>query len=282
LDPGRPDSAISTDQAPIRAEFTRKTPGERSRMVTSDGGHSLARESSIPAPESAFSFLRVTAERDVPLFLLPVVLFPGCAMPLHIFEPRYRAMVADCLSSDRIFGLIAREAGVDERAIEPGTVGCLAHVEQVQPLPDGRSNILVTGRSRFVLIDWAERPVPYHVGVVRLLEDESADSVRLPGLADDVRLLFARVARAARALHDDADSDPRLPADAAALSFAVAHLLDLPLAEKVRLLTSRSPRERLEILSGRLGGLVTEAETRAAVHQGAKRNGLGAPDALGT
>jgi Lon protease-like protein len=85
-----------------------------------------------------------------PLFPLPVVLFPGAEMPLHIFEPRYRQMVADCLQGDRRFGLVYHDS--DEQGpflSEPGRVGTIAHVERFHALPDGRSLIMVRGEERF-------------------------------------------------------------------------------------------------------------------------------------
>ncbi len=86
----------------------------------------------------------------IPLFPLPSVLFPGTVMPLHIFEPRYRCMVARCLESDRRFGLIHHDC--DEQGPflnEEGRVGCVASIEKVQPLDEGRSLIVVRGVHRF-------------------------------------------------------------------------------------------------------------------------------------
>lgn len=88
----------------------------------------------------------------LPLFPLPVVLFPGAAVPLHIFEPRYRAMVARCLEFDRRFVLIHHDA--DEQGpflSEDGRVGTVAYIEKFQPIPDGRSLILVRGRERVAI-----------------------------------------------------------------------------------------------------------------------------------
>ena len=91
----------------------------------------------------------------LPIFPLSVVLFPGTPLPLHIFEPRYRQMLADCLAGDRRFGITP--AGQDDEMPEPGTVGCIAEVRVNQELPDGRSNIVVLGGERFVLTAAARR-----------------------------------------------------------------------------------------------------------------------------
>src|SRR5207248_1544303 len=80
-----------------------------------------------------------------------------------IFEPRYRQLLADCLATDRRFGVAyvpaERDAG-GEPVPRPGDVGCVALIRNTQGLPDGRSNILTVGERRFVLIDWvsSERP----------------------------------------------------------------------------------------------------------------------------
>jgi ATP-dependent Lon protease len=105
--------------------------------------------------------------RRMPLFPLPVVLFPGARMPLHIFEPRYRRMLEQCLAGDRRFGLLRHDC--DERGpflLEDGRVGCVAEIDKHQPLPDGRSLILVRGLERFRLVDGIETDAPWYEGLV--------------------------------------------------------------------------------------------------------------------
>ena len=77
------------------------------------------------------------------------MLFPGTPLPLHIFEPRYKRMLADCLAATG--GSASRRSTASAEAPGPGTVGCVAEVRVNQELPDGRSNIVVVGGSRFVL-----------------------------------------------------------------------------------------------------------------------------------
>ncbi|HZE74649.1 MAG TPA: LON peptidase substrate-binding domain-containing protein, partial [Gemmatimonadales bacterium] len=84
----------------------------------------------------------------LPLFPLNVVLFPGTPLPLHIFEPRYRQMLADCLVGDRRFGLV--QPGSEAETPDRGAVGCVAEIRANEQLPDGRANVLVVGGSRFV------------------------------------------------------------------------------------------------------------------------------------
>lgn len=88
----------------------------------------------------------------IPLFPLPVVLFPGMEMPLHIFEPRYRKMVADCLDGERRFGLLYHDSDeVGPFLSESGRVGTVAHIQRFHALPDGRSLIMVRGEERFAI-----------------------------------------------------------------------------------------------------------------------------------
>src|SRR5690348_17922654 len=95
--------------------------------------------------------------RELPIFPLPVVLFPGAPQPLHIFEPRYRQLLADCLAADRRFGIAyvtPHRAPAVDPAPDLGDVGCVALIRSSEPLPDRRSNILAVGERRFALRRW--------------------------------------------------------------------------------------------------------------------------------
>src|SRR4026209_3016345 len=94
---------------------------------------------------------KVRGVRELPLFPLPVVLFPGMPMPLHIFEPRYRKMLSDIRAGDNLFGLSSVAAPAPRGGEIPpaGHVGCVAEVTETQNLPDGRSNVLTVGVIRY-------------------------------------------------------------------------------------------------------------------------------------
>lgn len=210
----------------------------------------------------------------LPIFPLPLVLFPGATLPLHIFEPRYRAMLGDCLRGDGRFGIVVSAEGEPPR---PGLVGCVAEIRDVRPLADGRSNLLVEGAERFVVARLVEGEAAYLVAEVAPWVDadepESHDELR--ALDADAREAFRRVARAVRTIADDADPIPELPPDPAALSFAIAATVDLELPRRQQLLASRSPVQRLRDIHAMLARAVPGAESRAAVHVGARRNGHG-------
>ena len=93
----------------------------------------------------------------LPLFPLPnVVLFPNVFLPLHIFEPRYRAMTADALASDRLIGMVLLRPGW-ERDYEGRPpiypIGCSGVITHVERLPDGRYNLVLRGLDRFRIVE---------------------------------------------------------------------------------------------------------------------------------
>ena len=211
----------------------------------------------------------------IPLFPLPVVLFPGAPLPLHIFEPRYRQMVADCLEGDSRFGILFRPEGVGESELEAGRVGCIAEVDDAHTLPDGRSNIIVHGVRRFSLQRFVASPAPYQVAEVDEYEDIPEDDAALEPAAKRVRELFSRVGRAARTLADDHDPLPTLPEDPDTLSFGIAALIDIDAPHRQELLVSRLASERLARIEELLAGAVESLERRARVHGRSKGNGRG-------
>lgn len=216
----------------------------------------------------------MTSPARLPLFPLPLVLFPGATLPLHVFEPRYRALLADCVRGDGRFGIVL-SAG-DERPL-PGQVGCVAELRDVRALPDGRANILVEGAERFAIARLVASDSAYLVAEVQPWTDAPEPDAHeaLRTLDAGTREAFQRVARAARAIADDDDPIPELPSDPGALSFAIAAAVELELGTRQRLLASRSAVERLREVHELLARALPGAEMRAAVHVGARRNGHG-------
>jgi len=206
--------------------------------------------------------------RELPIFPLPIVLFPGATQPLHIFEPRYRNLLADCLDRDRRFGIayVAPDKASDPA---PGDVGCIAHILTTQFLPDGRSDILTTGEQRFVLVEWLATDRPYRMARVEEFVDEPGEAAESEELAINVRRDFLRVLQAME------QDPPELPIDPEALSFRVAATLELEAPGKVALLAIRSTTVRLRRLAAVLQPLAADAERRAAIRHHARSNGKG-------
>jgi Lon protease-like protein len=140
---------------------------------------------------------------DLPLFPLNTVLFPGAELPLHIFEPRYRVMIGECVEQERPFGvvLIERGAEVGDGAI-PHRVGTTAQVTTVERLDDGRMNILCIGQDRFRILDTSSER-PYLMGEVELLTDEDRDAPEAERAAAIVRERYLRFMQLSLALRGE-------------------------------------------------------------------------------
>lgn len=207
-----------------------------------------------------------------PLFPLPVVLFPGALLPLHIFEERYRVMIADCTHGGQRFVLLP--PGEEGETPRPGAVGTIARIRVVQPLPDGRSNIAVSGEERVTLTAVTPADRPYLVGTVTPLADVEETQVAAP--ADMARLL-ALGERYIAALSAIAETEPdaELAVEPGALSFQLAALAEWDYPTKHHFLSIRSRYERVQRLLAALPALVTDVEARAAVHRRASQNGKG-------
>jgi uncharacterized protein len=192
----------------------------------------------------------------IPLFPLGTVLYPGLLLPLHIFEERYRTLVADLTSGTRppgapdgdrypAFGVVAIREGRETGSSAPELyeVGCTAELKRVDPLPDGRFDIVTTGTERFRLLS-VDGSGPYLTGEVEYLHEEAGDG------AD---VLAASVARHYQAYRDQLLSTqgqaPRvrgqLPADPVVLSYLVAAAMVLDLRDKQRLLEAADGAARL-------------------------------------
>lgn len=203
----------------------------------------------------------------LPIFPLGLVLFPGATVPLHIFEPRYRQLVADVGVGGR-FGILLAVPSLEERELPPGHAGCVAEVTEVELLPDGRSNISVVGRERFTLERFVDDAAPYHVADVGLFTDSTGDApVALVVAGEEVAARFRRVVSAVQALGGDDDAPPPLPDDPAALPFAIGAMIDLELGHRQELLAERSPAQRLAQIDTVLRKVLPQLELRAAMMQ---------------
>jgi Lon protease-like protein len=212
--------------------------------------------------------------RELPIFPLPLVLFPGALQPLHIFEPRYRQLLADSLAGDRRFGVayVADPSGHDPSP-QPGDVGCVAEIRSTQNLPDGRANIVTVGERRFTLLDWLPTARLYPLARVEEFADEHGDPVEARAIAADVRRDFARVLAALATLTDHPEEPPTLPDEPELLSFQVAAGLEFEAPAKLELLRERNTLARLRRLAVLLAPLAADAERRATVRRHARGNG---------
>src|SRR3954471_4889823 len=133
-------------------------------------------------------------QQDFPLFPLGIVALPYEAVPLHIFEPRYREMVSECLESGSEFGIVwASEDGLRQ-------IGCACEIAEVlERHDDGRMDILTRGTRPFRLVE-ARENLPYPAGTVEWLDDKDEQP-------DEVTVQAAHEAYAAL-VHEATDAEP--------------------------------------------------------------------------
>src|SRR6185312_15492354 len=114
----------------------------------------------------------------IPLFPLHVVLFPGMALPLHVFEPRYRRMTSDCLDSNLPIGIVLALPGSIQGHEIPAPVGTFARIVDYERLPDGRYNLLTVGTQRFRIVEEERESHLYLAAQVEPLDDVPDADVR--------------------------------------------------------------------------------------------------------
>jgi len=220
---------------------------------------------------------KVRGLRELPIFPLPVVLFPGMPVPLHIFEPRYRKMLSDIRAGDNLFGLSYFDTGSSDKDVPPaGHIGCVAEVTETQALPDGRSNVLAVGVVRYQVESYVERGDSYLVVRANYFEDDEEDDAALTPKAREVAAMFMRVANAIRVINDERGNLPDISdIEPQKLSFLVAAAMEIEVEQKQELLELRSTSERLDRLRDVLARVVKGYEERARLHSIAKGNGHG-------
>jgi len=223
------------------------------------------------------AFDKVRGLRELPIFPLPVVLFPGMPMPLHIFEPRYRKMLVDIRAGDNLFGLSYFDADSSDKDFPPaGHIGCVAEVTETQALPDGRSNVLAVGVVRYQVEEYIERGDSYLVVRANYFEDDEEDDTALKARAREVAGTFMRVANAIRVINDERGNLPDISdTEPQKLSFLVAAAMEIEVETKQELLELRSTSERLGRLRDLLARVVKGYEERGRLHSVAKGNGHG-------
>ena len=173
----------------------------------------------------------------IPLFPLPnVVLFPNVFLPLHVFEDRYRDMVADALAEDRIIGMVLLRPGWDEDyegrpAIYP--VGCAGLITHAERLGDGRYNIVLQGLEKFRVLD-EDHSRPYRLARVESIAEVPANGDE----RDEMRLARRRLESLLVPSPKGRGVDPKVPATMADedLVNALAQYLELEPVEKQALL----------------------------------------------
>jgi Lon protease-like protein len=192
----------------------------------------------------------------IPIFPLPnVVLFPNVFLPLHIFEPRYRAMTADALQGDRIIGMTLLQPGYQadyEGRPRVYPIGCAGVITHAEPLPDGRYNIVLRGIEKF-RIEGEDDSRSYRLARVTALAETTSEQDRRPLSQQRLRLEAVLAAAIERG-----GAEPRFPPAIGDedLVNALAQYLDLEPIERQALLECQGVLDRgralIELLEMRM------------------------------
>lgn len=195
----------------------------------------------------------------LPLFPLELVLLPGTPLPLHIFEPRYKEMIAECISAEAPFGVVrAFDEGIAE-------VGCTAEIITVtKEYPDGRMDLVCEGRKRFEVLN-VNRDRSFLRAEVVIVPDDPEVAVQ------DERVkavqLHLEILSLAGAVQDLSAADQNQ------LSFYLAGSLPLDLDFKQKLLAMRSEGQRIQAVAAYLETILPQLRRAARAREKAGGNG---------
>ena len=171
-----------------------------------------------------------------------VILFPGMQLPLHLFEPRYRALMKDALARDRRIGMIQPQRPVEGAPLY--SIGCLGKIGEFEALDDGGFNVVLEGEARFRLNRELDAATPFRQIDAELLSEPAEDI-----LAPVERALFEREARRfadSQGYRVDWESVARL--DDVSLINGVSQIAPFDSAAKQALLEAEGINQRCELL----------------------------------
>jgi Lon protease-like protein len=195
----------------------------------------------------------------LPIFPLEVVLFPGTPLPLHIFEPRYKEMIAECLEQKKLFGMVrAKENAVAE-------VGCSAAILSViKRYEDGRLDISSEGRQRFSILE-LNHERSFLQAEISWFDDE--EPAPLDGKEADT------AAELHEQLFDVIGQDAEIDRNKSPLSFQLASQLPVDLDFKQAILEMKSEAERIETLIEYYRATIPKVEKTLRARERASGNG---------
>ena len=196
---------------------------------------------------------------EIGLFPLGIVLLPGEQVPLHIFEPRYRELIGECLETSSTFGLVLAD---DDSMREIGTQASV--IEMLEEFPDGRMNIVVEGGARFRLVELTEGR-SFATAEIATLEDDGDAPTR--DEIDQCVAAYDRVVRAADAEIDELDLE------APSIAYQIAARVDLGAEVKQDLLELLSERERIVMLAPLLDRAAEAVRREREIRERASMNG---------
>jgi Lon protease-like protein len=197
---------------------------------------------------------------ELGLFPLNLVLLPGEQAPLHIFEPRYRELIGECLEEGREFGLVlADDDGMREIGTRAGVI------EVLDRFPDGRLNVVVEGRDRIRLLEITEGR-SFTTAAVTEVEDDAGENPSDEEV-EECLAAYERVLSAAEAELEELDLS------AESIAYQIAARVDLGTEVKQGLLELRSERERVVRLAPMLNRAADVVEREREIRERASGNG---------
>jgi Lon protease-like protein len=204
----------------------------------------------------------------LPLFPLPnLVFFPRTRLPLHVFEPRYRQMVADVVENEGRFGIVLLRPGWENDYFGAPPVhdcGTLGEIEQAVPLDDGRYNIVVRGETRFKIVDEVSRE-PYRMARVVAQPERERDA----GEAYAQRVWLAELSQQYLYYLPEQGTVPEIETvSLEALTNALIMSLNLDVEEKQRLLEKDDLIARAEDIGRELQNRVESLKFLRPYRQG--------------
>jgi Lon protease-like protein len=184
------------------------------------------------------------AVKRISIFPLPgAILLPGMQLPLHIFEPRYRALIGDALARDRLVGMVQPKGGGPQPALFD--VGCLGRIEDVEALEDGRYNIVLEGLQRFTIVRELDASTAFRQVEAELWDEkESGDLLSLGERA----ALEQEARRFADAQGYAVDWNSVVELDDYSLVNIIAQIAPFDVAAKQALLESQGLAARSELI----------------------------------
>jgi uncharacterized protein len=191
----------------------------------------------------------------MPMFPLGSVLFPSLVLPLHIFEPRYRALIRDVLEGDREFGVCLIERGAEVGGEDVRTaVGTIAQVHEAEELPDGRWAVVAVGVRRIRVERWLPDD-PYPRAEVVDLPDPEPSASEIAVLPEVVSQLRTALARSAELGDSTVPATVELSSDPVLVSHQASALAPIATIDQHALLAADTVGLRL----ARLGDLLADA-----------------------
>jgi Lon protease-like protein len=187
-------------------------------------------------------------EKRLRVFPLNTVLFPGASLNLHVFEPRYKQMISECLEGGEPFGVVLIREG-DEAGdpnVMPYEIGTTAEIADVTPLDQGRYYISTIGRRRFKIDRVIEREPYLLVSVTYLADGGESPAAHLESLVDEIRGVFREYLRLLVEF-SGIQAEIELPDDPVVTSFLVGDALQVADSMKQRLLALSDTHERLGV-----------------------------------